>query len=457
MKPCLLSLFLLVLLVACNSSAPRVALSFRATQQTKLPEFVDDPVYGGNEDIMAPRQKLIFFRNYDAIQEILKYDPAVVREQMRRRLEASQPRSLRFLAAAVLVLKNDDLGKQFFLAHARSPEDLSDLYITLKNLAWSSESLTGSVADLSWAEDLMIEALQNRTQLDRKKALQVPQNLSYSEATIEVRELAVDYGDFADLLARMRSERGLPVIISLLKESLSYRLNTAIGYLGRYKDERLVGPLLLDILNRHEDIEHNDTYRFAAGAAADMGLKSAVPILLRHLDDSDSYEGLRKLADTSAIPTIKAALPHLKSYARAEAELTIIELQGGDLIPSLLQLLKRRDYLQRHDVIMRLEQLHDPRSVATVSELLCEDPDWFVRWGAVRVLAAVKTKEALAGLINALDCDYSKMNRGKTAPDHDYNDEYRSEIASTLKHLTGNDFGTDKKQWIIWLAQRKTF
>lgn len=458
MKPCLLSLFLITLLVvACNRSAPRAAIPFRATQQLKLPEFVDDPVYAGNEDIMAPRQKLIFFRNYGAIEEILKYDPAVVREQMRRRLEASQPRSLRFLAAAVLVLKNDDLGKQFFLTHARISEDLGDLYITLKNLALSSESLTGCVADLSWAEDLMIEALQNRIQLDRKKALQVPQNISYSKATIEVRELAIDYGDVAVLLARMRSERGLPVIISLLKEYPSYRLKTAIGYLGRYKDERMVGPLLLDILNRHEDSKHNDTYRFAAGAAVDMGLKSAVPILLQHLDDSDSYEGLRKLADTSAIPAIKAALPHLKSYARAEAELTIIELQGGDRVPSLLQVLKRRDYLLRNNVIMRLEQLHDPGSVATVSELLCKDPDWFVRWGAVRVLAAVKTNEALAGLINGLDCDYSRLNRGKTAPDHDYNGEFRGEIVSTLKRLTANDFGTDKKQWTIWLAQRKTF
>jgi HEAT repeat protein len=422
----------------------------------KLPEFADDPVYGVNEDIMAPRQKLIFYRNYDAIKEILKYDPAAVREEMGRRLEASQPMSLRLLAAAVLVLKNDDLGKQFFLAHAKNLDDLGDLYVTLKSLAWSSEWLTGSAADLSWAEDLMIDALQNRTQLDRKNAMHVPQNIHWSEAKVEVRELAVTYGEFADLLARMRSEKGLPVIISLIKEYPYYRLNTAIGYLGRYKDER-VGPLLLNILKRYEDSKHKDSYRFAASAAAEMGLKSAVPILLQHLDDEDSYEGLRVLADASAIPKIKAALPRLKSYALAEAELTVIYLQGGDLVPPLLQLLKRRAYLRRNDVIMRLEQLHDPRSAAAVSELLCHDPDWFVRWGSIRVLAAVKTKEAIAGLVNGLDCDYSKLNRGKTARDHDYNREYRDEIAAALKQITGRDFGTDKKQWMIWLNQQKDF
>src|SRR5262249_18340825 len=119
--------------------------------------------------------------------------------------------------------------------------------------------------------------------------------------------------------------------------------------------------------------------------------------------------------------------------------------------------IKRTTYLKRDDVIMKLEQLRDPRSVSTVSELLCNDPDWFVRWGAIRVLAAVKTKEALAGLINGLDCDYSKLKRGKTPSDHDYDAEYRKQIASTLKSLTGNDFQTDKKQWLTWLEEQKTF
>jgi hypothetical protein len=41
--------------------------------------------------------------------------------------------------------------------------------------------------------------------------------------------------------------------------------------------------------------------------------------------------------------------------------------------------------------------------------------------------------------------------------DHDYNREYRDEIAAALKQLTGRDFGTDKKQWMIWLDQQKEF
>jgi HEAT repeat protein len=452
----LLGLFLLTLLTGCTFSQSQPPTTSHTPYDLKLPEFVDDPVYGLNEDIAAARQKLIFYRNFDAMEEILKHDSALVRHEMQNRLSPDHPMSLRFIAAAVLVLKDDRLGKQFFIDQSKQPQDLGDLYVTLNHLAWSAETLTSSKADLSWAEDLMIEALQNRTRVNRQNALHFPANISWQDPELEIRELAVDYGEFADHLARMRSQKGLPVILSLLREYPFYRLNTSIGYLGRYKDER-VESLLLEFLNRHERPENKDTYRFAVGAASEMGLKAAVPILLRHLDDENSYPGLRDLADASVIPTIKAALPRLKSYARAEAELTLIHLQGGDVVPLLLRLLKRKDFLKRNDVIMWLEKVPDPRSVATISSALCHDPEGFVRWGSIRALAAVKNKEAIQGLVDGLGCDYSKPDRLKTSPDHDFNREYREEIAKALQLVTGESFGTDQKRWLLWLDQRRTF
>lgn len=302
----------------------------------------------------------------------------------------------------------------------------------------------------------MIEALQNRTRVVRREALHFPANFSWDDPTLEIRELAIDYGGFADHVVRMRSEKGLPVILSLLREYPFYSLKTSIGYLGRYKDER-VGPVLLDVLTRHEDQKSRDTYRFAVSAASEMGLKEAVPILLRHLDDEDSYTGLTALADASVIPTIKAALPQLKSHVHAGAELALVQLQGGDVLPPLLQLLKRRDYLKRSDVIMWLVKLKDPRSVQTITSTLCYDPDWFVRSFSISVLAAVRNKEAMRGLVSGLGCDYSKLNRWKTNRDHDYNREYREEIAKALQEITGENFGADQKRWTLWLDQEKGF
>jgi HEAT repeat protein len=284
--------------------------------------------------------------------------------------------------------------------------------------------------------------------------MQLPPNITWNQPTVEVRELAVQYGHFGDHLARMRSVKALPVLISLLREYPFYSLKTSIGYLGRYRDER-VESLLLDILKAHRDAEHEDTYRFAVSAASEMGLKAAVPVLLRHLDDHDSYQGLRFLADAGVIPTIKAALPRLKSYVRAEAELTLVHLRGGDSVPSLLKLLRRKDYLLRSDVMMRLAELRDARTVPTISSALCYDPDSFVRSWSIRVLAAVGNREAIRGLVDGLGCDYSKLNWPKLSREHDNDREYKNDIADALKEITGENFGVDQERWARWLDQRK--
>jgi HEAT repeat protein len=447
-----LQVLLFLLLTGCAVPQSQTVSLPHTTQETKLPEFVNEPEYGLNEDIAAPLQKLIYYRNYKAIEEILKHDAAVVREEMLKRLSPDQPMSLRLVAAAVLVLKNDEEGKKFFIAQSKVPQELGDLYVTLNALRWTTDPSTGSKVNWSWAEDFMIEALQNRTLINRRAAINLPRNISWDE-TVEIRELAVRYGYFGDLLVTMRSEKALPVILSLLREHRFPELNICLGYIGGYKDER-VRPLLMDLLINYPDSKRKDAYRFAVSAASQMGLKAAVPILLQHLNDEDSYAGLVALGDVSVVPAIKAALPGLKSYARAEAELAIIHLQGGDVLPPLLQLLKRTDYLKRDDVITWLEELKDPRSVSTMTTMLCYDREWFVRSWSIRVLAAVRNKEAVQGLVNGLGCDYSKLTRFKTNSDYDFNGEYRGNIAKALQEITGQNFGTDQRRWTSWLSQQ---
>lgn len=223
----LLWLLVVSLLVGCgvSQSEPHII------QQVKLPEFVDDAEYRRpNEELAAPRQKLIYFRNLDAMHELFRHDTTLMRQEMVRRLAPDQPMSLRLIAATVLALKNDEQGKQFFIAQSKIPQGLGDVYVTFDHLAGSAKALTGSEADLSWAEDLMIEALQNRTRVSKREALQ--SRINSSDRMIEIREMAVYYGGFATHLAKMRSEKGLPVILSLLREYQFYTLNMCIGHLG---------------------------------------------------------------------------------------------------------------------------------------------------------------------------------------------------------------------------------
>jgi len=443
----------------CSYSSSRATESRASAQDANLPEFIDDatPRPGINVDPDPPRQEVIFSRNYASIKEILRRDSTLVREEMIRRLGSNQPMSLRLLAAAVLVFKNVDQGKRFLQSQAREiNNNLDDVYITLSEIDSSGHYLNGTDTDMSWAEDLMVDALQNRTLLNSREALRIPENIrSYDKAmeVMEVRELAAGRGRFPEILEKMRSEKALPVIISLIREGLVGQY--AIASLGRYKDKR-VELLLLEILNQRPEFKHRDTYRFAVSAAVESGLKSAVPILLRHLGDSDSYKGIRALADASAIAAIKRAFPTLKSDARIEAEITIVHLRGGDILPSLLVLLKRRNPEMRRRVIMSIEKLKDARTVVAMTEAVCNDPDWFVRSMAIRTLTGIKTREAIAGLINGLGCDYSKLEEGKVTRDHNYNREYRNRIVTSLKEITGKDFGTDQKEWLGWLDQQKT-
>ena len=110
----------------------------------------------------------------------------------------------------------------------------------------------------------------------------------------------------------------------------------------------------------------------------------------------------------------------------------------------------------RLEVMIWIEKLKDARSIPAMTEALCHDPDSYVRFGAIRVLAAVKTKEAIIGLVNGLGCDYSNLKGFKVTRDHNYDHEYRDKIVTNLIEITGKDFGTDKKKWLGWLDQQKT-
>jgi len=434
------------------------AIPERAAQQ-QMPVFIDEPARTLNMDLSEPRQEGVFNRNYDALIQIAKLNPEAVRSEMKARLnDQSSPMSLRFITAAVLVLEGDEGGKLFFKTQARRIDDNIDaLYITLAQLEISAPYLKPERRlDMSWAEDLMIEALQNRTKLNRAKVYGTPDNVRYQDSDVEVRELAVVNGQFPMILAKLESKKGLPVLIGLIREKPSkYYAKELVGYLGEFKD-RTVEPLLIDILKEHEDSEHGDTYRLAIGAAIELGMKSAVPILLRHLDDQASYAGLRALAQPNIKPIIDRNLPRLRSEARAEAQLLLIHLQGSDLIPPLVALLRKEGFPKRDEIMDELVDLRDPRSVPILTSLLCGDKDWYVRSMAIRALSAIRTPEAILGLIEDLTCDFSILKEGKVSADHDYNAEYREKIANALREITGQDFGKDAQKWKTWLTKARS-
>ncbi len=406
---------------------------------------------------MEPRQQLVFYQNQQSFETVLKLDRNAVCMEMKRRLsDPTAPLPVRFMEAAVLVVEKDEAGQNFFEAQgqAKDPESIRDLYWLIFNLWLRGQGPGLPKTDLAWAEDLMLDAIQDKTQLNRDKVYH-PLNM---EPTVEVREIALRDGKFATILGDLKCQRAVPVLMAALGDkaapAISWSSTEIIDSLGDFGD-RSVEPVLLNILKQHDD-----TYRFAVHAASQLGLKSAVPILLQHLDDPYSYGwlegnglgGLKVLADASNLPALNAALAfQMDGYARAEDELLIIQLQNQDVVGQLCALWRDASFPCRTDVYLWLARLKSDDAVPALTEAMCHDKEDYVRRDSIQVLAATRTKKALEALVVGLWADYSDVHGFKVMPNTDFNVQFRGQIANALKEITRQDFGTDAPRWKQWL------
>jgi HEAT repeat protein len=445
-----LSVFVVAVLVCTNACAQLKGGENREPKNTvSVPEFTENTRRFLASHGQEPIQQYIWVNNQEALLSIFKLDSELVRREMIRRVsDETYPLRLRNLAAAVLMVRNENAGRDHF---KRQLETLAtsnvDVYWLIGWYGQYGNRETNENPDMYWAEDLMINALQDRRTLSRDEICRC--NYIEEQKLVEVRELAVTVGNFPAVLARMKSQKALPVLLSLIKENDPY-VNDVVEVLGKFGD-RTVEPLLMQILKKGDN-------RFGAAvqAAVDLRMKSIVPLLLQRLHRDDSvYYGLNELADASILPVLRRKLPALKSYERASARLLILKLQREDAVPELLRLLRDPKFLGRSDVIFRLEELKDNRATKDLTEVLCHDVDAPLRTFALLALAAIRTPDSMEGLIQGLDADYSNVQRMKLGPDYDYKKEFQKRIAEALKEITGKDFGADSNEWRKWLAANK--
>lgn len=437
--------------ISCVSNAralEKQEMQAQAQDQTTVPEFVENTRPFMNSSRTEPLQQYILVNNHEALDTTFRLDREAVKLEMRRRVgDESYPRRLRNLAAAVLVVRNDEVGRNYFRERLQIIDTgIVDVYWILGSYAQYGTRETREYPDMSWAEDLMIEALQDKRTLSRDEICRC--NMIEEQKLVEVRELATEVGYFHAVLATMKSSKSLPVILSVIKENPSFA-SYFVYVLGKFGDESLK-PLVLQILRRHD-------HRFASAvqAAVDLKMKSAVPILLEHLNDelSSSFFGLDSLADASILPTLKRKLPTLNPDNKADARMLIIKLQGGDEVPALLALLRDARFPNRMDVIFRLEELKDQRAVSDLTDVLCRDADESMRIFALRALASIGGAGAIEGLIKGLDADYHNVKGFKRSLDYDFKARIQGEIVEKLKKLTSQDLGTDSQKWRKWLAE----
>lgn len=281
----------------------------------KVPVFVDDTEQHG---INAPPndllQRNVWQNNFRALQETFELDRNAVRLEMIRRVQdENYPRRLRSLAAFVLVTRNDDVGRDYFR------QQIDPLTVEGVDTLWLMgyfgvyDGARG--ADMAWAEDLMITALQDKRTLSRDAICRC--NYVEEQKRVEIRELAVEKGNFPQILSKLKSKKALPVMLALVEENPPYYAQNVVAELGKFEDKS-VEPVILQILKSHDS-----RFREAVIAAVDLKMRSAFPVILEHLDHNDedggTEYGLNALADAGDLPILRQKLKTLKSQTCGDA------------------------------------------------------------------------------------------------------------------------------------------
>lgn len=417
-----------------------------ASSADSLPELKDECVYIANA--IVPRVQLVLMANAGVIYEMAKNNsPALCKELQVRTLDENRPIRTRLLYAGILAIKGDTEGQQFLMreaSRATQEEEAKNVFWVIGHLVlfFPPEKQEASTVDMRWAEEFMVQMLKDNTKPE------APRNRSACTR----RSLALNEdngGNFAQVLGKMKSQKAFPVLLEICRNPSESEtdLCDAIRGLDELGDKR-AQPVLLKILKEHDHL----TYAHAASALAHMGSAEALPILLEHLDDDLTYDALRHYKDDRILSALESALPALEDYARGEARLLIIDLEGGDRLPKLIQAAREKGFSSYQDPLSKIAELKDERAIPFATEVLRTSPDLSKRFFASFILAGIKSRQSIKPLIDALDMDVGALELFKESPEG-ANQRWREVIAGHLRDMTGKDFGVDKAKWLAWYAQ----
>lgn len=453
---------LIIVVLCCYQVVERAAqtnLSSAQIRQTavvdsQVPEFVEDRTRRMNADNFELAQESVWANNTSALDEIFAMDWQIARPEMLRRVsDENYPPLLRNLAVIVLMVKNDETGRAILKEKMQTvTPDLVNVFWLVGYYGVYGNKETNDFPDMTWAEDTMIAALQDRRTVSDKQSTYHDGEKNTPFYPDEIRRLAVWEGKFVEILAKMKSRKSLPVVLSLLKEGM-YE-SRVVAHLGKYQDQSLA-PLILQILGKH-----NHSFEPAVDAAVDLKLTAAVPILLEHFDQDyktylNIYKGLDELADASILPVLQKKLPSIKNqYARAEMRMLIIKYQPETAVSELVKLLSDKDFpdYQRGDVVRKLKEIGDPSAVVHLVKILCEDKISHNRSAALKALAEFRTPDSVSGLIAGLNANYSNVDKLKVNANYSYKKEFQQRIREELKKISNQDFGVDAQRWRKWFA-----
>lgn len=422
---------------------------------------------GGNMSGNESEFTQLCYANWKLLASLADYSSSSKRIEFEKRMIAEKTvPALRLLYAAVAASAGSEKAALEIFESMKSTE-YDTVLNTLSALTWILHH-SGSNPP-SWIVEMAMAAVaDDRYVTGMEKTDWAPGTLFC------ISYLADEYEDVVRSLGSLKCLAAVPLLLERLEKTDASR-----GYimaLHSMGDERAIPPLVkfLEKFGKDEQSEEEAGGTDRLGrlmlALGALKARAAVPLLVKHLEHPEAIAALEWIGDRSVVPALRALVQAKGAISEwgkkiewgdedrlAAARLALAVLEEGDPLPRLWDLLQDLSLgeFDRRDVLSRLHERPDPRTIPILVKAIKTDPSGAVVNPCIEVLASFRFPEAVDGLIECFDADFEGKSDWKRA----YKPEmFRENIAKSLRALTGMDFPADKKPWADWWnANRSSF
>lgn len=230
----------------------------------------------------------------------------------------------RVLYAVVLANQDNSIAQNFLIDqyHSASDDRLPDVMQAIYwvwRMPWNDERVKGDniSIDMTWAESTMLAALSDK----RLCKVDTPTGGEYF-----VRDLAVSFGNFDMILTNDKCNKVVPVLCSLLMDSM--RISEAdqlFAHGHRYNGQRVLGtlaewddpavePVMLEVVRRGviDDMAADINFQDAMDWLVSRKNKDVIAIVLDDLDHDSVFGALEETKHEPYLRAIREKLPDLE-------------------------------------------------------------------------------------------------------------------------------------------------
>lgn len=356
------------------------------------------------------------------------------------------------LLLALLAARRESNDARQYILQQLSATD----YETMRSAIAMVDGVLSKEYQPDWAIEAALELIEDERVITRQEDEDESEDPDWpvEPETYTVKEIAADEY-LARALGRIKCKRAVPTLLRFVDDP--DHGDNAVYALGEIGDPRAITPLLALLKQDAEAYEshygNGASRRFnrSISALAQFGAQEAVPFLNTQLDMQAVRESIARFGDHRSIEPLRGWIKTqpADSRPRQEAELALVVLENVGVVPRLRAMLiaDSSDEYFRLDVIRELELTGDPRAVPVLLEAIQTQPHGSVVSWATWAIKELPIRQAVEGLIDCLEVDYSNRSFWKPAYT---NQMFRRHIAEALQDITGQPFGIDPPRWRAW-------